>query len=320
VLAELRGAAPDASPIGDHVFRVDPSAQVFLSLSYLDAVHSACPGSIQLAINDTGNQKHIAALYVERKGPYRMIRVPPFTSYTSVAPCDRADSLQTTISTLVADAHAFRLHLPPGTEPLDQSAVQAGGWTGGSLYTFYAPVGAAETVQQFWSENRKRTFAKFESSFVIDEEASAAATLADLVTGSYARHGRRPELSATAITRLVSKAVDTGIARLFVCRDEVGAAQAAAAFLVYGQAAWYWTAGSHPGPAMTVLIGTVVPRLHALGVKSFDFVGANTPSITEFKRRFGSVRQEYAYVSAVRRPELRAAMALRAAVASARRG
>jgi hypothetical protein len=71
---------------------------------------------------------------------------------------------------------------------------------------------------------------------------------------------------------------------------------------------------------MTVLIGTVVPRLHALGVKSFDFVGANTPSITEFKRRFGSVRQEYAYVSAVRRPELRAAMALRAAVASARRG
>lgn len=319
VLAALRHAEPEPYQLGDHVFGIPPSAQVYLTLPYLDAVDAACPGSIGLTIDDREGHETAAAIYAERKGPYRIIRVPPFTSYTAIATKDPGKALCALLPGLVADSHAFRLHFPPDFVPSLSSGTFPVAKTG-ELFTYYAPVAPADAIRTFWSENPTRVFRRERDAFHVEEEASAARALADLVTASYARHNRKPELSVEAITRLVSRAVSGGIARLFVCRDESGEARAAAAFLIQDQAAWYWSAGSHPGPAMTVLIGTVLPRLHDLGVKSFDFVGANTPSIAEFKRRFGSARRGYHYVAAVRRPDLRAMLAIRSALSGMRRG
>ena len=63
--------------------------------------------------------------------------------------------------------------------------------------------------------------------------------------------------------------------------------------LTHGRTAYYWIAGSVPGPAMTVILGAVLGRLRSEGFESFDFLGANTPSIAEFKRRFGPALVEY---------------------------
>ena len=56
---------------------------------------------------------------------------------------------------------------------------------------------------------------------------------------------------------------------------------------------------------MTVLLGHVLARLREEGVAYFDFVGANTPSIAEFKRRFGSELVSYFRARHTARPELR---------------
>lgn len=66
-----------------------------------------------------------------------------------------------------------------------------------------------------------------------------------------------------------------------------GACEAGVVVLHDDATAHYWIAGSRPGPAMTVLLGHLLERLASNGMKLFDFVGANTPSIAEFKRRFG---------------------------------
>jgi hypothetical protein len=44
---------------------------------------------------------------------------------------------------------------------------------------------------------------------------------------------------------------------------------------------------------MTVLLAEALPRLRADGLAAFDFVGANTPSIAEFKRRLGPALVPY---------------------------
>ena len=56
---------------------------------------------------------------------------------------------------------------------------------------------------------------------------------------------------------------------------------------------------------MTVLVGNLLARLRDQGVHMLDFVGANTPSIAEFKRKFGSRIVPYYRVEHVVRPELR---------------
>ena len=90
-----------------------------------------------------------------------------------------------------------------------------------------------------------------------------------------------------------------------------GVPEAGLAALTDGRTAHYWLAGSVPGAAMTVLLAEAFTRLAEEGVTTFDFAGANTPSIAEFKRKFGSTLVPYARARCVSHPALRLADRLR---------
>ena len=97
-----------------------------------------------------------------------------------------------------------------------------------------------------------------------------------------------------------------GQVRLFTATpSDTDTPEGGLAVLHDGHTAHYWIAGSAPGPAMTVLLGHTLPRLRDDGIKLFDFVGAHTPSIAEFKRHFGPVLTPYFYLEKITRPELR---------------
>ncbi len=82
--------------------------------------------------------------------------------------------------------------------------------------------------------------------------------------------------------------------RIFVARPKDQQQPDAGIVVLHdGETACYWIAGSKPGPAMTVLLGHVLEELKSSGLRSFDFIGANTPSIAEFKRRFGPALTPY---------------------------
>ena len=83
-------------------------------------------------------------------------------------------------------------------------------------------------------------------------------------------------------------------ARVFAAhRRDTGAFEGGLIVLVDGSSAYYWIAGSIPGAAMTVVTGQMLFRLRSEGISTVDFVGANTPSIAAFKRRFGPTLVEY---------------------------
>ena len=105
--------------------------------------------------------------------------------------------------------------------------------------------------------------------------------------------------------------IAAGLCRLFVTRDGSGQAVAAVGFLVHNKAVYYWLAGSRPGPAMTILLSSALPALAATGAEAFDFVGGNTPSIAEFKRRLGAIPITYWAVTTPGRPGLRALRAVK---------
>jgi hypothetical protein len=91
--------------------------------------------------------------------------------------------------------------------------------------------------------------------------------------------------------------VEAGHARVFAAQArETSAPEAALVVAHDGQTAFYWIAGSDPGPAMTVLLAYTLPQLRHDGITTFDFMGANVPSIAEFKRRFGPALQIYHHV------------------------
>lgn len=141
----------------------------------------------------------------------------------------------------------------------------------------------------------------------LDEVEAAVA----LVEGSHDRQehalGTPPETLAV-LARALGRA---GLVRVFVARRG-GTPEAGLLVLTDGHTAHYWLAGSVPGPAMTVLVGHVMERLREEGAAYFDFVGANTPSIAEFKRKFGGLLVPYFRARHTAHPALRLLDRLRA--------
>jgi hypothetical protein len=186
------------------------------------------------------------------------------------------------------------LHLPPAAQ--DVRVFTWRGWTVQPLYTYRIRLNADTDPLLAWSESARRIARHQASAFEIVE--TAADLQARLVVESYRRNHRRPPLGGDALTKIIQTLKYQGLLRTMGARSvDTGEVDASIALLLHDSSAYYWLAGSRPGVAMTALLARVLPDLAASGTTTFDFVGANTASIAEFKRKFGG--QLAAYFRAV---------------------
>jgi hypothetical protein len=252
-----------------------------------------------------------AVLFEKRKGPYRAATLPPLVQY--VTPLLDALLRETDVHhdrsalgallTTVADAfHQAQFVLHPSLA--DVRPLQWAGWRVEPAYTYRIDLSASSSVTAGWSSNPKRTLKKESDAFEIAEGPSWTSEAIALVEASHARQEQELGVAPEAAWALGQRLANDGLVRVFVARRG-GAAEAGLLVLTDGRTAHYWLAGSTPGPAMTVLLGHVLGQLRDDGVAVFDFVGANTPSIAEFKRRFGATLVPYFRARHTARPELR---------------
>jgi len=182
------------------------------------------------------------------------------------------------------------------------------GWTITPRATY--ALALSEDVAAGFSSAVRRTIRKEAAAFEVIEDGALAADAVGMMLDAYERQGSDLGLDPGAVRGLAHAFVEAGVARVFAARRS-GAVEAAVVAATDGRTAYYWIAGSVPGPAMTVLLGDVLPRLAADGIARFDFCGANTPSIAEFKRRFGPTLAPAPIARRVAHPALRLADRLR---------
>ncbi len=175
------------------------------------------------------------------------------------------------------------------------------GWRVEPLYTYRLNPATAQM-----SEGTRRTFKKHDAEYLVSEDPHGASQVVSLCAKSYARKGRTLPADSVRLTKLASLLQAHNLVRIFIARRVNSTEpEAGVAFLCDSAVAHYWIAGSKPGAAMTVLLGRALPRLWETGIAPFDFTGANTPSIAEFKRRFGGHLSTYYHLRKTTRPELR---------------
>src|SRR5690606_19401410 len=145
-----------------------------------------------------------------------------------------------------------------------------------------------------WSAAARRLFQKAGGDFEVRESVEAIPAAVRLCAERYRQQGRAFPAPAEAVHRIAEALHEARLLRPFIAsRTSTGEAEAGLLALVDDRCAYYWIAGSRPGPAMTVLLAEALPRLFADGQREIDYVGANTPSIAEFKRRLGGVLTPY---------------------------
>lgn len=264
--------------------------------------------TLAMAADDRGTVEAGAVLYEAGVGPYTRAVVPAFIQYTPFLfarpPSPSANpsrgAPQAVLQEVRRSYAGAALHTLPGL--VDVRFASWDGWRVSPLYTYRLPLDAREEVDQEWSGSARRAFRKHSVDFRVEEDATHGARILALCRASYERKRRRFPGDPARLKALVDALAGAGLARVFTATP-MGSENPAAGIVVLHdhQSAHYWIAGSQPGPSMTVLLAHVLQRLAGDGIRLFDFVGANTRSIAEFKRKFGPSLVSYfrfEYVSA----------------------
>lgn len=251
------------------------------------------------------------ALFVRQRLGLTVVARIPTLAYTPMAlTSDGQRVLQRKpdafVPPLRALAQAFaqvQLTLPPWFA--DARPFQWAGWHAAPLFTALVDLAIAD-LQTGWSASTRRTVRRHVAEYHYDAAHLDPNTAIALLESSYARQGRPLPAPAAALRPLLAKLSLTDACGVSAVRsgasDEV---EASVAVLHNHHTAHYWLAGSRPGPAMSVLLHQLWVDAQARGLQSFDFIGANTPSIAEFKRRLGGRLVPYYHVAAHAHPLLR---------------
>lgn len=252
-----------------------------------------------------------ALLFEKRRGPFRGAALPPLVPLVTPlldAPLRDADvhhrrsALDALLGLLSEAFHQTTLVLHPSLA--DARPLLWAGWTVEPAYTYRLDLRAQQPLTKGWSSTPKHTLKKEAGHFAIAEGVDEIGAAAMLVEGSHDRQDHGMGVTAEVLTALARALAEAGLLQVFVARQD-GTPEAGLFVLTDGRAAHYWLAGSVPGPAMTVLVGAVLARFRDDGVAYFDFVGANTPSIAEFKRKFGGALVPYFRARYTAHPALR---------------
>ncbi len=262
---------------------------IFASLSYAKAVTSVY--GLRSKIWFVDDQ---AALLVHEKGVglFRQIVVPPFTQYSALLlanqpPAHVIHRQNSPLDKLLECVERTSTKANLLLKVDDPRTAQWRNWTVRPLFTYLIHL---PDNRNNWSTATRRTWRSKRTAYEIIEDHSYALQVIELCSMSYERHGRSLPAAPKALESLC---ISMGKwARVFVAKRN-GMVEAGVIILHDQSTAHYWIAGSIRGYGMTVLIGELLSILASSKVSVFDFVGANTPSIAEFKRSFGPVLTQY---------------------------
>lgn len=276
-----------------------PERTVFASLRYARAVDKAY--GLGSFMHFCGEDAALL-LHTKGRGPLRRVIVPPFTQYSALLLGKPAPAHQIHKQIVPLDHFLKHIERKARTADLlvqlnDPRTAQWRGWDVRPLFTYM--IDLPGNIDN-WSEGARRTWRSKTSSYRIQEDPRHLRPIIDLCVKSYERHGRRMPGKPAALETVVT-AMGPWARTFAAIRNNT--VEGGVVVLHDDRTAHYWIAGSIPGPAMTVLIGEILPILHTSGITKFDFVGANTPSIAEFKRTFGPVLKQYYHLR--RQPQIR---------------
>ncbi len=294
----------------------------FATVSYIEDLSDVLRLQVKAAF--VSEEQDVAGLLFleEKKSGMRYNRPHGFTMFSALAATTlpsaaEIHSRDTWFESLTRLLHEHLsksdLILPPDIQ--DVRSFQWASWQVSPLYTFRLDISDPDQVLSGWSNGARRVYSKMKDQYELKSSTEYEHDIVRMCLEAYERSNRTPPLSSDQLEGLVLRQVRRGEAVCYTAQQGDDASPSAG-IVVLGTApdAYYWVAGSIPGPAMTVLLGKLLYELSKKGYNTFDLVGANTPSIAEFKRRFNPVLTPYFRVRHVRNRLLRIFLSLKEAI------
>lgn len=291
-----------------------PWSTPFSTLPFLRSYARATGRTAELVIlREDGEVKGGLPLIVRKTGPLRLAEPPPLVPFVtplldpipSEADLHRGRGPWTELLPWLSGRYDYLdLRLPPQLTDVRPLTWQQ--WQCSPLYTYLLHGGTREAVLGRSSSSVRRRWRKYR-----DEHEITTGTPAELLSQmetSFARQDRPLPLPPQVLERLFASLASSGEELFEIrCIRRKQAPVGAVGLLHGSDRSYYFCGGSTPGPAMTLLLlDAAIDTDHPI-----DLVGANTPSIAEFKRTLGADLIRYSRAESPPSPLARLARTIR---------
>ncbi len=169
-------------------------------------------------------------------------------------------------------------------------------WSAQSRLNRCIPLRSSEDLWEGYSQSLRRKIRRASESDLRLDTDPTAQTLAECYGESYHRHGIQPPIPAEHIQRWLADLQRKNMVEMFAARRADGRCVATRALIRDGDTLFDWLAGANPPLAPNGshwLLHILLTRYLEAGCSRFDFMGANTPGVSDFKRSFGGSHYSY---------------------------
>lgn len=308
----MAGFRADIAPLSqlpewDALARQQPHGAVFASRRWLSIVADLFGLSADaILVSDARGPVAGVPFLTRKRGPLRIAPPHPITLYNGIVALPDAprEAIAAGLAALERRCHYAALLAPPhldarvfGDRPRWQTTEQA---------SIVVDVADFEQTWKQFTQSLRRKIRRAEEQSLVFHRIEDTGLLLALHQKSYARHAIAPPLPADTLRAWVRTLQQEGIAECYGASLPAGAVIAARAVIPDGDVLFDWLAGAeiahHDIAASHWLVARILQEASARAMRRFDFMGANTPGVTDFKRSFGGLTTPYLVAAYYRHP------------------
>lgn len=273
-----------------------PDRTLFNSAVWLTVLGKAFQREARAFIfSDSDGEAAGIPLLLRQRGPLRLSAALPITLYAGMIRRSGSEIDITSLLEAVERQNHF-ISLSTVWTATERSLLTARGWRLRPQQTIRIELGDMQSVWQGYNQSLRRKLRRvLDGGFRLDADPPTPIII-DMFEQSYSRHGIRPPIPGTTLERWLGELRRRDIARCFAARQPDGRFAAVRVMLRDGTMLYDWLAGADPSVAPSAshwLLHTILQRFSDDNCREFDFMGANTPGVTDFKRSFGGRISEY---------------------------
>jgi hypothetical protein len=164
-------------------------------------------------------------------------------------------------------------------------------------YTYRIALGDEEKMWENFSSSLRRKINHGDNECFIIKEENDPDNLINLHWESYSRKGMNTIIDRALMKKFIKKTLEKNIGKIFTISDNKGVITSSRAVLCWNNIVYDWIAGtsvkSKESNSTHFLLWKILQIYSRKGCRFFDFMGANTKKILDFKRSFGGELTTY---------------------------
>lgn len=298
----LKRLSESEHPLWDSFVLSSPQGTIFNTSTWASVIREVF--GVKHSIYGVFEKDHLLggiSFFHKKKAGLRVITRLPLTPYCGIlfhAPEGEKDQKTSTehheivesiIEKLGDEFHFVHFVLHPSV--LDMRPFLWRHWYTLPQYTYVNSLTDISHAWELLSSSLRRKINRAEEKRFKIVQKDDPALLLEFQELSYAKAAMKPVLSFSMFKRFCDAVTRMKLLRIYSIVDAEANVHAERAILVHKDHAYDWIAGTNlqmeDEHANHLLVWEIFKRLSGEGVRTFDFLGANTPSVVEFKRGFG---------------------------------